>query len=95
MHALALQQVLPGHYLGGRNPKQVQQFALTPQQLHRREYVESLEDLSPSPQPAFLESLASPKRVSTASRDEDKALSSARSSSELDRHVDQLFRISV
>jgi hypothetical protein len=43
------QEVLPGHYVGGKNPKQTQQFALTPQQLSLRERVENMEDLSQQP----------------------------------------------
>ena len=41
-------QVLPGHFYGGKNFKQAQQFALTPVQLRMREYAESLEDMSGS-----------------------------------------------
>ena len=39
-------QVQPGHYVGGKNPKHTQQFALTPQQLSLREQYENMEDLS-------------------------------------------------
>lgn len=37
----------PGHFLSGRPPR-VQQFALTPEQLHLREYLESIDDELPA-----------------------------------------------
>lgn len=78
-------QVLPGHYLGGRYPKQAQQFALTPKELHMRECAASLEEMSPM---QF-------RKAGLLAREEERDPSSARSSTELDHHVDQLFRISV
>lgn len=46
------QELPPGHFVSGRSPK-VQQFALTPDELHERELAEHLEDslsLSSSPE---------------------------------------------
>ena len=81
-------QVLPGHYLAGKAPKQVQ-FALTPQQLHMREYVETLEGLSPLAYNGH--SVAVPIGV----KEDDRSPSSVRSSAEMEKQLDNLFRISV
>lgn len=41
-------EVPPGHFISGRNPR-LQQFALTPEQLHDREVYESMDGDMPSP----------------------------------------------
>lgn len=42
-HAESWHEVPPGHYLSGKHPR-IHQFALTPEQLYMREYLESIED---------------------------------------------------
>lgn len=78
------QEVLPGHFCSGKNPKQMQQFALTPTELHLREQAET-SDLSISP-----DTVNSPKAGNGQSMG-----GSARNSLEQDWKVDRLFRISV
>ena len=66
-----------------------------------REYVESLEEMSPSPSLGCAEGVSVPVRTSRASKDGQngkdgqKSPSSTHSSTDLDRNVDHLFRISV
>ena len=87
-------QVLPGHYCSGRNSKQQQQFALTPQELRLREQSESMEELSISPPSHGRNSIAISIRE-IFGKEEDHSPESARSSAEQEFQTDRLFRMSV
>ena len=91
----------PGHFIAGKPPR-VQQFALTPEQLQEREYMESLEDEYPMslssavPAGASLERLLSKEVERFSGSSLKQSAEDARSvSSELEGSLDMDNQFSV